>query len=87
MDEPIGVTCHNVRDKAGQWWIVWSADFFPDKPGRKPHPESMFLEDAYKLGRRDVVGWVSSHNSSPHKAIVFIASPTWETQLKEWGIE
>lgn len=52
---PIGVTCHNVRDKYGQWWIVWSPDFPPDKPGRKLHPESMFLEDAYRGGVKEVL--------------------------------
>ena len=29
---------------------MWGADFPQDEPGRKPHPESVFLEDAYQRG-------------------------------------
>lgn len=54
-DMPIGATRHNERDSEGQWWIVWGADFPQDEPGRKPHPESMFLEEAYKAGMEKVV--------------------------------
>ena len=57
-DIPIGVTCHCERDKEGQWWIVWGADFPQDKPGRKLHPESMLLEEAYKAGIKEVAEWV-----------------------------
>jgi hypothetical protein len=53
QDIPIGATCHNYRDKDGQWWIVWGADFPQDKPGRKPHPNSIWLEDAYQQGIRE----------------------------------
>lgn len=48
---PIGATCHHERDKDGRWWIVWGADFVGDKSGRREHPESVFLEDAYRAGK------------------------------------
>lgn len=50
IDMPIGATCHNERDDNGQWWIVWSTDFPGDKSGRKTHPESISLEEAFKAG-------------------------------------
>lgn len=52
-DVPIGVTCHHEREENGIWWIVWGADFPQDKPGRKEHPESWALEEAYQQGKKD----------------------------------
>jgi len=78
--EPLGSTCHNERDNTGQWWIVWSADFPQDKPGRRPHPESIFLEEAYRAGEQKgmerVVKWVENN-------IAFANIPS---SYREWRI-
>ena len=52
-EEPRGVTCHNERDENGQWWIVWDSDFLGDEAGRKQHPDSIYLEEAYQKGKEN----------------------------------
>ena len=88
IEVPGGATCHNWRDKDGQWWVVWAADFAGDESGRKPHPESLWLEDAYRWGIREVVEWIEDNN-----IFGYIGNPNnkdienWQTQKKRWGIE
>ncbi len=51
---PVGVTCHYERDKNGEWWIVWSADFIGDKSGRKKCLDSVSMEIAYEMGKANI---------------------------------
>ena len=44
-------------------------------------------EISFKAGIKEVVEWITEHNSSAHNAIVFIPTNEWQSGLKEWGIE
>lgn len=53
-DIPLGATCH-YETVDSKWYVVWSADFENDKPGRKlvDDNESLYLEMGYEVAKTE----------------------------------